>query len=338
MVLVTGATGHLGNVLVRELKEEGERIRVLVYPGEKTDSLKDLPVEIVYGDVTDLPSLNEAFKGIDSVFHMAGIVSILPDHIDLLEKVNVEGTKNVIAACFNQGIRRLVYTSSIHALADVPHGITIDEGIPFSPEKASGAYGRTKAKASLAVLEAASRGLDAIIICPTGVIGPYDFRPSRMGRLLLKAFKKGFQGIPEGYYNFVDVRDIARGQVAAWKQGKSGETYILAGEKISLKAYLKLIQIAVGRRISIISLPLWLCKMGAFFSHIFYKISKKDPLVTKESLEIVRSNCNISCEKAKKEIGYSPRPIIDTVKDTISWFGRFGKLLLGGNRKRLGGI
>ena len=335
MILVTGATGHLGNVLVRELLKQGESVRVLVYPGERIDSIEDLHLEIVYGDVTNLDSLNSAFEGMDSVFHMAGIVSILPDYSELLEKVNVRGTMNVIQACLDRKVRRLVYTSSIHALAEVPQGMVIDEEIPFSPEKAIGAYGKSKARASLAVLEAVAGGLDAILVCPTGVIGPYDFRPSRMGRLLLKAFKKGFQGIPEGYYDFVDVRDIALGEILAWRQGRSGETYILSGEKISLKSYLKLIQIAVGREISIIPIPLWLCKIGAFFSTLIYKINKKDPLVTKESLTIVRSNCSISCEKAKIEIGFSPRPIFETVKDTLFWFSRAGKLFLQRHRKRL---
>lgn len=334
MVLVTGATGHLGNVLVRALLAQGESVRVLVYPTEPRDPISDLSVEVFPGDVTDPDSLRRAFTGIDSVFHLAGMVSILPDHPELLEKVNVEGTRNVVSICLEKKIRRLVYTSSIHALADLPEGTVITEAVPFSPETAYGEYGKSKARASLEVLSGISRGLDAVIVCPTGVIGPYDWRPSRMGRLLLKTFVKGFQGIPEGYYDFVDVRDIAEGEILAWKHGKTGETYILAGERINLKAYLKLIYSAAGRKISIIPLPLWFCKIGAFFSFLFYKISGKDPLITKESLDIVKSNSNISSDKAKKTIGFSSRPIIDTVRDSLKWFSDSGRILLRGARRK----
>ncbi len=336
MILVTGGTGHLGNVLVRELLAEGERVRVLVYPGEDTRALADLQVETVYGDVRNPEAVAEAVKGVDSVFHMAGIVAIVSDHPELLEAVNVQGTRNIVEACIAGGVRRLVYTSSIHALQDIPHGTVIDEKIPFDPVNAVGAYGKSKAKASLAVLDGVSRGLDAVICCPTGVYGPYDFRPSRTGRLLLNAFVKGRQSLPEGSYDFVDVRDIARGEILAWRHGGRGETYILAGEKLSLGTMVKLIQKIVGRKVSVFRIPMWLCKLASKFIYLRYRLTGKEPLVTAESLSIVRSNCTITSRKAEREIGYTHRTAADTVRDTIDWFRRIGKLLpeAGGRRRR----
>jgi len=338
MILVTGGTGHLGNVLVRELIAEGESVRVLVYPGEDTKALDELDVELVYGDVRDPEAVEKAVTGVDSVFHMAGIVAIVSDHPELLEAVNVQGTRNIVNACIAAGVRRLVYTSSIHALQDIPHGTVIDEKVPFDPVNAVGAYGKSKAKASLAVLEGVARGLDAVICCPTGVYGPYDFRPSRTGRLLLNAYIKGRQSLPEGSYDFVDVRDIARGEILAWRHGKKGETYILAGEKLSLGNMVKLVQKLVGRKIAVFRIPMWMCRLASKFIYIGYRITGKEPLVTAESLSIVRSNCVITSKKAEREIGFTHRPPADTVRDTIAWFTRAGKLLpeTGGGRKRRG--
>jgi DNA-binding MarR family transcriptional regulator len=184
MIAVTGPTGHIGNVLVRELLKRGERVRALVLPGEDLTPIQGLDTEMVEGDILDLDSLIRAFEGVDAVYHLAGVISIVPGEWDRLYKVNVVGTQNVIRACSACGVRRLVYASSIHAFAEPSPGVTFDETSPFDPGKLSMEYDRSKAMATLEVLEAVEKGLDAVVACPTGVMGPYDYRLSEMGRLI----------------------------------------------------------------------------------------------------------------------------------------------------------
>ena len=317
MVLVTGSTGHLGNVLVRALLEKGYCVRILVQPGESLACFSGLGLEVFVGDVREEPALAEAFRGIDVVFHLAGIVSILKEQRELLREVNVRGTRNVLSACRKAGVRRLVYTSSVHAFSD-PHG-QITEAALISPDLAIGEYGRSKAEATLAVLEAARGGLDAVIVCPAGVIGPYDYRRSRMGRTLAYLMRGSLFGLPEGAYNFVDVRDIAQGEILAAERGKSGEIYILSGERIAVDELVRFTGSVTGKRPVSFRLPLWVCKAAAGAGSAYYALTGKEPLLTEESLAILRSNSDMSCSKAEREISYRHRPLSVTLRDTIRW-------------------
>jgi dihydroflavonol-4-reductase len=235
MNLITGAAGHLGNVLVRELLHRGEKVRVLILPGEDTRSLNGLPVDCVIGNVLDPESLSWAMRDVDTVFHLAALVSIMEDKANLLEAVNVDGTRNVINAAKAAHVKQLVYTSSIHALERPPKGVQISEALAFDPDNPAGPYDRTKAQASLLVKAAANQGLDTRILCPTGVVGPYDYRRSEMGGLILDFMQRRVNFMVDGAFDFVDVRDVAKGQILARDNGKPGETYILGGETIELK-------------------------------------------------------------------------------------------------------
>ena len=181
MILVTGAAGHIGNVLVRELVNDGNEVRAMILPGEDVTSLQGLSVEIEEGNVLDPQSLDRAMWGVDLVFHLAGIISIMPGQDELMRRVNVDGTRNVLAAAQKAHVKRLVYTSSIHALSRDWKG-KIDETVPFDPNNQAGGYDRTKAQASLAVLEAVKQGLDAVLVCPTGGGWPLRLPRFRNGR------------------------------------------------------------------------------------------------------------------------------------------------------------
>ena len=320
MILVTGATGHIGNVLVRKLLDQGEKVRALVWRGEDTTPLKDLEVEQVVGDVLDPASLEPAMRGVESVFHLAGIISIMPGKNPFVWKVNVEGTRNVLAAARQAGIRRLVYTSSIHAIGRAPHGVTMDESLGFDQNNPYGEYDRSKAAASLEVQKAAADGLDAVIVCPTGVIGPYDFRGSEMGEVIRSASEAHPMFYVEGAYDFVDVRDVADGLIAARHHGRRGESYILSGHKLSVLNLLETVREVTGRAFSSIKIPFSLAEIASRYTPWYYRRMKMKPRFTPYSLEVLQSNSDISCKKAMTELGYRPRPAFESIADTVRWF------------------
>jgi dihydroflavonol-4-reductase len=320
MILVTGATGHIGNVLVRKLIEQGEKVRALIWRGEDTTPLEDLNVETVEGDVLDPESLEPAFKGVEKVFHLASIITIMPGQNPFVWRVNVEGTRNVLNAARQAGVRRLVYTSSIHAIHRAQHGKVIDESLPFDPNNPYGAYDRSKAEASLEVQKAMADGLDAVILCPTGVIGPYDFRGSELGEVIRCAAEARPMFYVEGAYDFVDVRDVADGLIAAAEHGRRGESYILGGNKISVRYMLETVREVTGKAFASIKIPFSLAEFAARFTPWYYQKTKAKPRFTPYSLEVLQSNADISHAKAARELGYKPRPIIETIADTVRWF------------------
>jgi dihydroflavonol-4-reductase len=327
MVLVTGATGHIGNVLVRKLLALGRRVRALVLPGEDRAPLRGLEVACCEGDVLDLDSLHQSLVGVSEVFHLAGIISILPGKNAQVWQVNVLGTQNLLEAAGKAGIHRLVYTSSIHAIQRAPHGVIVDEQLPFDPDNCAGEYDRSKAEASLAVLEAARQGLNAVIACPTGVIGPYDYRGSEMGRLILDCMRRKTQLWVDGAYDFVDVRDVAAGLILASEKGRQGEAYILSGERISLPSIAKIVGEITGRRLSGIRIPISIAKFAALFAPLYCRLVRARPLFTPYSLETVLSNSVISHTKACRELGYAPRSIRTSITDTVKWFRDNPRLL-----------
>ncbi len=323
MNLVTGATGHIGNVLVRLLLERREKVRAMVMPGEDVTPLKELPVEVVEADVLDYQSLLTAFIGCDMVYHLAGIISIMPGKDRLLQAVNVIGTRNVVQAARACGARRLVYTSSIHALRRVPEGVVIDETTPFDIEHAISSYDSSKASASLEILEAVRQGMDAVIVCPTGVIGPYDFRRSEMGQLILDCVEQKPMLYVDGAYDFVDVRDVAEGLILAGEKGRCGESYILSGERISVPDIIKIVREVLGNRLFSLKIPFSLAQISARIMPSYYRLTHARPRFTTYSLATITSNSFISHAKARLELGYQPRPLRESLGDTVKWFKKY---------------
>ena len=320
MILVTGATGHIGNVLIRKLLDQGEKVRALMWRDEDTTPLKGLAVEQMEGDVLDPASLELAMRGAETVFHLAGIISIMPGRNPLVWKVNVEGTRNVLEAARRARIRRLIYTSSIHAIARAPLGVTMDETLGFDQNNPYGEYDRSKAAASLEVQKAAANGLDAVIVCPTGVIGPYDFRGSELGEVIRGASEARAMFYVEGAYDFVDVRDVVDGMIAAMEHGRRGESYILSGQKLSVRYLLATVREVTGKAFASVKIPFSLAEWAARYTPWYYQRTKSKPRFTPYSLEVLQSNSNISFKKALVELGYKPRPIYETIADTVRWF------------------
>jgi dihydroflavonol-4-reductase len=319
MWLVTGATGHIGNVLVRKLLGRGEKVRALILRNESREPLKGLDVETVEGDVLDLDSLFEPLRGVRGVFHLAGVISIMPGPNPFVRKVNVDGTKNILRAAQETGVEKIVYTSSIHAIKRVEEGI-IDENLPYDMENPYGAYDRSKAEATLEVMNAARAGLNAVVACPTGVIGPYDYRGSMMGAVIHDAAIAKPSFYVDGAYDFVDVRDVADGLIAAAEKGRRGESYILSGHKISVRYLLETVREVTGRSFFQMKIPFDLAKFAAMFTPMYYRLANATPRFTPYSLEVLQSNSNISHDKATRELGHRPRTVFETITDTVKWF------------------
>lgn len=318
MWLVTGATGHIGNVLVRKLLERGEKVRALIPSGESRESISGLEVEAVEGDVLDLDSVFSAMQGIQGIFHLAGVISILPGENSLVKKENVNGTKNILRAAVETKIK-MITTSSIHAIQRVVEGV-IDESLPYDMDNPYGAYDRSKAEATLEVLRTARSGLDAVVVCPTGVIGPFDFRRSLMGAVIHDAAIAKPALYVDGAYDFVDVRDVADGLIAAAEHGRSGESYIMSGHNITVHDLLEAVRKITGKQFFQMKIPISLARWAARFTPLYVRWSHETPRFTSYSLEVLQSNSNITHAKATRELGYQPRPIVESIRDAVGWF------------------
>ena len=320
MIVVTGATGHVGNVLVRQLTAEGKAVRALVMPDDDLRPISGLDVEIVSGDVTDPASLESAFIGADIVFHLAGIVTIMPGMAKLLERVNVGGVRNVAAACRNTGVRRLIYTSSVHAIAEPPQGTAIDESQPFDPNRVLGDYARSKARATLLLLdEVAKGGLDAVICCPTGIIGPWDYGISNIGQLIIDFASGQLKSYVSGAYDFVDVRDVNRGLVLAAEKGQKGRHYIFSGAQVQVLELMKELEKTVGYPAPTFQIPSAIARAAGVLASVYYRLLRRRPVFTAYSIDVLRSNSQVSSARARQELGFTSRPWQESIRDQVEW-------------------
>lgn len=316
-VVVTGAAGHIGGNLVRALIARGEKPRVMVRRDRR--ALAGLDVEMVEGDVRDRASLTRAFAGAERVFHLAGHISISPSEAALVEEVNVGGARNVAEACREAGVKRLIHFSSIHALSPDPQDTPVDEARPLA-ERSDLPYDRSKARGEKEILAGVERGLDAVIVNPTGVIGPLDFRPSRMGEVLLALYHGKLPGLVEGGFNWVDVRDVTEGALAAAERGRVGERYLLSGHRLEMRELGALVEEVTGKKAPRFVSPMWLARAGAPIATFFAERGGKRALFTTASLKALRNHKIVSHDKASRELDYQPRPVRDTIADTFAWF------------------
>ena len=338
MILITGATGHIGNVLVRQLASHypQERLRLFLQPGEELDAFSGLTVELFYGDIRSAEDVQRAVKGARLVFHLAGIIDTAPRRPQLLHEVNVGGTKNIVEACLDHAVERLLYVSSVHALPDLPGGQEISEIKDFPVPDLLGPYANSKSEATALVYAGIQRGLDAVVVFPSGVIGPFDHRMSEMGRLLRYLSSQGWLKLVmsfDGAYNFVDVRDVTAGILAAARTGKKGEGYILSGHQVSLRQVIRLEREALGQPQPVIFFaPRWLVKSAAWLMHATCRLLRLKPFFTPYSVDVLVSNSNLSHAKASRELGFLPRPLLETFRDSLLWMQENGQIKKRHNR------
>jgi dihydroflavonol-4-reductase len=316
-IAVTGANGHVGANLCRTLLAEGHQVKALVH--HQKSAIASLPVEIIHGDLKDKESLRKLFKDCEIVFHLAALISIAGKKDKLLE-TNVQGTRNLLEVIRENGVRRLVHFSSVHALSHRPFDKPMDENRPLVEESPMW-YEVTKSKGEKMVREAVQNGLDAVIINPCAIVGPHDYKPSLVGQVLIQMYNGTLPALVPGGYNWVDVRDIVQGAVAAMDNGRKGERYILSGHYVSVRDLARTVSKVTGKKVVQFMVPSALAKAGVPFIKAYAGITKTEPLYTFDSLRtLVEVNQNISHAKASKELGYSPRSLDVTVRDTIDWF------------------
>lgn len=321
--LVTGACGHLGGTLVRLLERTGAQVRGLRLPSEQA---RDRAHVTYYpGDVRDRDSLRPLFQGLADrevvVFHTAAIVDISGEATPQMVDVNVNGTKNILALCREYGVKRLVYVSSVHAIPEKDGCAVLREVDRFSPQQVTGGYAKTKAEATQAVLDAAAQGLDAVVVHPSGILGPFDGTGNHLVQLVKEYAGGKLPACVKGGYDFVDVRDVAAGCLAAAEKGRSGQCYILSNRHYEVQEVLAMAKtLCHGRRLPV--LPMWMAQAAEPLLGWVARVKKQRPLYTKYSLYTLRSNDRFDHGKATAELGYRPRDLRQTVRDTLRWLAK----------------
>ncbi len=321
--IVTGALGHLGFNIVKHLKDKNKEVRALVRSRAKIEELKALGAQIYYGDITDKESLIPLFNLNGSskslvVIHSAGIISISGKYDPYMEKVNVEGTKNILDLSLSKNVKQFVYVSSVHAIKKEPKNNTITETNDYDPKYVKGPYEKTKAAATKLVYEAYLKGNPVTIVFPSAILGPDDYRGGHLNRLVENYLNRKLSSRVSGGYDIVDVRDVASGIYKLTINAHYGD-YILSGRYVSLKelfAYLKQVS---QRKAFVKVFPKWIIYLADPFIGLYFKLKKKKPLFTAYALKAVSSNGNFSNDKAFKTFGYQPLPLEKTILDTAFW-------------------
>ena len=323
VALVTGGGGRLGNVLVRRLLENGQKVRVLE-PGTLPESLAGLDIEFMSGSVLDTGEVARATDGVDVVYHLAAKIDLSPKKDPMMYIINVEGTRNVVDACLSSGLR-LVHTSSHHALEREPLDQPLTEDKPLAlNEKCE--YHRSKAIGETIVLDACERGLDAVIVNPGSMIGPHDYEPSMIGAVLIDLYFGRVPVLLEMLSDYVDVRDVADGMIAAAEKGRTGERYFLTGEVIPVGEMVSLYGELTGAKVPTRALPLWVGWVLLPFALAGSAVTKKEPFITADMLRASVSNDVVSHDKAHRELGYTVRPLRESLTDAVAWYRERGWL------------
>lgn len=318
MYVITGIGGHLGHAITQALLERGERVRGLLLPGQQPNFSG---VEYIWGDVTQPESLLPLFRYDEEpvcLIHAAGMVDATGRMSRRLYDVNVGGTKNILALCRENMVDKLVYVSSVHAIPEHRQLTVQSEISQFDPALVEGGYAKAKAEATQAVLDAAAAGLPAVVVHPSGILGPYDDGQNHLVQLVRDFALGKLPACVKGGYDFVDVRDVAQGCILAAEHGVPGECYLFTGQYHEIREILGIAAGLVGRKKPVV-LPTILARMGVPLLEFLAKRQKRRPLYTNYSLDTLRSLTRFSHQKASEALGYRTRDIQTTVRDTLRW-------------------
>jgi dihydroflavonol-4-reductase len=331
LYLVTGVTGNLGSSVAAKLLSEGKSVRGLVLKGDLATAYVPKKVDVCIGDVTDRGSLGHFFNADNGteiiVIHCAAIVTVNPGFNQKVYDVNVTGTKNILNACIEHKVRKLVYVSSTGAIPESPHGIAIKEPDCFDPNDVVGYYGKTKAEATQAVMDAVrDHDLDASIVYPTGICGPDDYAFGPVASFIIEYCEGKMSGGVEGSFNAVDARDLADAIVTCCEKGRKGEDYILGNECVTMQQMFRMLSELTGTKEIKMILPAGTAKLFGKLSDLGGKITGKPMRMSSFAVyNLIRNNV-FDCSKAKSELDYHTRPFVESITDTIAWLEHENKI------------
>jgi nucleoside-diphosphate-sugar epimerase len=327
MVLLTGANGHLGANLLRRLLVDGADVRVLLRTGSDNSTVDGLPVERVYGDLRDFDSIRAAVLGCSHIYHCAAKVSTLDNEQKELYESNILGTRNVLLAALEFGVQKVVVSGSFSATGyDLVH--PSDETFPFNPFLKHLPYGMTKAFVEHECLKAAADGLNVVVAVSCAILGPNDFKPSRMGRVLCDVANRSMKAYIPGGFEFVTARDIVAGHILAMQRGRSGQKYIFSSEFLTVDDLMAIFEEVTGQPRPSLRLPAPLMAFCAEASNFVLNFFPSVPRrFTPAAVRILRMHRRADIGKARRELGYEPTRVIDAVREAYDWFVERGAIV-----------
>ncbi len=320
-VLVTGASGFVGSAVARALVGSGYNVRALLRPTASRQNLVDLDAEICHGDMCEPHSVAKAMAGARFLFHVAADYRLWARDPQEILRTNAEGTRVLMRAARAAGVERVVYTSSVATIACALDGAPADETRSLPECRAVGAYKRSKIVAERIVDGMIAReGLPAVIVHPSTPIGPRDVKPTPTGRIIVEAAKGRMPGYVDTGLNLVHVDDVAHGHIAALRQGKIGERYILGGQDVTLARMLEDIAELCGRKPPRLRFPRALVYPLAFAAEAAARVTRKEPFVTVDGLRMSKHRMFYTSAKAERCLGYAARPYREALADALTWF------------------
>ena len=324
--LVTGATGFVGAAVARALHRAGHSLRLTARPGSDRRNLVGIPAEIVPLDLAEPSTFAPALRGCRYLFHVAADYRLWVPNEAAMRSVNIDGTIALLKAADHAGVERSIYTSSVAALGLTPDGYPADEATPIQPAHHIGAYKQSKYDAEQAVRALAAQGHNIVIVNPSTPVGPGDVKPTPTGQMVLDAARGKMPAFVDTGLNIVHVDDVAAGHLLALEKGISGEAYILGAENLMLGEFFAMVATQSHRRPPSLRLPIAPLMPLAWAMERIARITGKTPLMTPDILTMARKKMFFSAAKAKRELGYAPRPASEAVADALAWFRAEGRL------------
>lgn len=319
--LVTGGTGFIGSSVVRSLLDSGYRVRVLLRKSSNPKNIKGLSVEKAFGDLLCPKSLRKAVQGCQLVFHVAALYSFWVQPARLIYQINVEGTREVLRACLETGVERVVYTSSVSTLKTADDSKPVTEDSPAKPDELIGDYKKSKYLAEQVAMEFAQDGLPVVIVNPSFPVGKGDIKPTPTGQVILSFLNRRMPGYLDTGMNVVDVEDVAEGHILAACRGKIGERYILGGENMSMRELLETLSDITGLPAPGVRLPYWPILGLSYLNYAFSRfITHNEPQMTPDSVRMAKHPMYYDPSKAIEELGLPQTPPRKTLRKTVKWF------------------
>jgi len=330
--LVTGAAGFLGSHVTRQLVAEGHDVRVLLRASSSNRAISDVSLEYVTGDLRDANSLERAMKGAKRVFHVAADYRLWAKRSRDIYDSNVGGTKNLLAAARKAGVEQLIYTSTVATIA-VDRPEPPNESTDAKLEEMVGHYKRSKWMAEQEVLRAAKEGLPVIVAMPTTPVGPWDWKPTPTGKIILDFLNGKMPGYVETGLNFVGVEECAAGHLLVARKGKIGERYLLGAENLTLKQLLDTLAKITGLPAPSMKIPHGVALGVAYVESALSRLIGKEPQIPVEGVKIARHMMFVDCSRAKNELGFAPGPVAAALERAVKWYRENGYVKAGRVKK-----